>query len=88
MDEIKERQPPVGYGTPQSPVYATKHGGKCMYHLLYNIKKLCIWHSRFGTVAGHGLEGRGLILGTGKIFSSFPRRPDWLWGPHSLLSNG
>jgi hypothetical protein len=36
---------------------------------------------------GNGLDGRGSIPGMGKIFSS-PQRPDRVWGPPSLLSNG
>jgi hypothetical protein len=33
------------------------------------------------------LEGQGSIPGRGKIFSS-PQRPDRLWSPPSLLSDG
>jgi hypothetical protein len=35
-----------------------------------------------------GLDGRGLIPGKGKIFSPFAHRPDRLWVPTVLLSNG
>jgi hypothetical protein len=30
----------------------------------------------------------GSSSGGGWEFSSSPQHPDWLWGPHSLLSNG
>jgi hypothetical protein len=45
--------------------------------------------SAVSIAAGYGLEGRGgrsSSSGGVKNFSS-PRRPDWLWGPPSLLSN-
>jgi hypothetical protein len=35
-----------------------------------------------------GLEGRGWTSSRDKRLFSCPRRPDRLWGPHSLLSNG
>jgi hypothetical protein len=35
----------------------------------------------------YGLEARESILNKGKVFSS-PQRPDRLWDPPSLLSNG
>jgi hypothetical protein len=35
---------------------------------------------------GYGQDGRGSILGKGKIFS--PQRPHRLWDPSSHLSNG
>jgi hypothetical protein len=44
--------------------------------------------SSFGTATGYGLDDRGSISGGScETFSSTPR-PDWLWGPPSLLSNG
>jgi hypothetical protein len=35
-----------------------------------------------------GLDGGSSIPGRGKVFFSSPKRPDRLWGPLSLLSNG
>jgi hypothetical protein len=38
---------------------------------------------------GYGLEERGSIPGRGRdIYFFSPPRPDWLWSPSSLLSNG
>jgi hypothetical protein len=46
--------------------------------------------SSVGIASGYRLDDRGvgvLVPVGSRIFSS-PRRPDRLWGPHSLLSNG
>jgi hypothetical protein len=46
--------------------------------------------SSVGKATGYGLDGRGVGVRDpvgSRIFSS-PRRPDRLWGPPSLLSNG
>jgi hypothetical protein len=45
------------------------------------------WDSSVGIATGYGPDGRGSISGRGKKFSSTPHRPDWLWGPPSLLPN-
>jgi hypothetical protein len=37
---------------------------------------------------GYGLDGRGSIPDRGKEFFSAAQRPDRLWCPPSLLSNG
>jgi hypothetical protein len=37
---------------------------------------------------GYGLDDRGSIPGGCWEFFSSPPRPEWLWGPPSLLSNG
>jgi hypothetical protein len=44
-------------------------------------------HSSVGTVTGYGSDSRGSIPGRVKRFSPAPQRPDWPWGPPSLLSN-
>jgi hypothetical protein len=46
--------------------------------------------SVFGIATGYGLDDRGVgvrVPGGANIFS-FPSRPDRLWGPPNLLSNG
>jgi hypothetical protein len=46
--------------------------------------------SSVGIATGYGLDGQGVgvrVKVGPRIFSS-PRRPNWLWGPPSLLSNG
>jgi hypothetical protein len=48
------------------------------------------WDSAVGIATGYGLDDRGVgvrVPVESRIFSS-PRRPDLLWGPSSLLSNG
>jgi hypothetical protein len=45
-------------------------------------------NSSVGIATGYVLDGRDSISGKGKRFFSTPQRPDWLWGPLSLLSNG
>jgi hypothetical protein len=43
-----------------------------------------------GTPTGYGLndQGVGVRVTVGSRILSFPRRPDRLWGPPNLLSNG
>jgi hypothetical protein len=41
-----------------------------------------------GIALGYGLDDRGSIPGRGWEFFSKPPRPERLWGPSSLLSNG
>jgi hypothetical protein len=43
-----------------------------------------------GITAGYGLAGRGVgvRVQVGARFFTFPRRPDRMWGPPDLLSNG
>jgi hypothetical protein len=54
---------------------------------------LCSFRSRdraVGIATGYGLDDQGVgvqVTVGSRIFSS-PRRPDRLWGPSSLLSNG
>jgi hypothetical protein len=37
---------------------------------------------------GYRLDGRGSILGRGKVFISTSQNPDRLWDPFSFLSDG
>jgi hypothetical protein len=37
---------------------------------------------------GYGMDGKGSIPGRGRRFLCSQQRPDRLWGPPSLLSNG
>jgi hypothetical protein len=61
--------------------------------LLNKQRHLTEWGSRDSAVsiaAVYGLDDCGVgvrVPVRSRIFSS-PHRPDWLWGPHSLLSNG
>jgi hypothetical protein len=41
-----------------------------------------------GVAMSYGAGRADSIPGSGKIFFSTPQRPDPLWGPPSLLSNG
>jgi hypothetical protein len=65
----------------------------CYIHLqshtswLAHAKNTQWWRSRNSSV-GIATAGEELGRGRGKIFFSSPQRPDRLWGPHSLLSNG
>jgi hypothetical protein len=46
--------------------------------------------STVGIASGYGLDGRGVgvrVLVVARFFSS-SRRPNWFWGPPSLLYNG
>jgi hypothetical protein len=40
------------------------------------------------SATGYWLDNQGSIPGKGKIFVSVSERPDRVWGPPSLLSNG
>jgi hypothetical protein len=50
--------------------------------------KLISWDSSVSIVMGYRLDGWGSIPSRSKRFLSSPPRPDRLWGPPSLLSNG
>jgi hypothetical protein len=56
---------------------------------VYNMKKLSE-DSSVGIETGYGPDGPGSIPDNARFFSSpqCPDRPDCLWGPPSLLSNG
>jgi hypothetical protein len=47
-------------------------------------------HQLFGIATGYGLDDRwiGIQAPVGSRIFSSPLRPDWLWGPLNLLSNG
>jgi hypothetical protein len=56
---------------------------------LTSVMKICR-DSSVGKSTGYGLDDLGVgdrVPVGSRIFSS-PRRPDWLWGPLSLLYNG
>jgi hypothetical protein len=56
--------------------------------IMYKVKRSR--DSSVGIATGHGLDGRGVWVRVpvgSRIFSS-PRRPDRLWGPPNILSNG
>jgi hypothetical protein len=48
------------------------------------------WERAVGTATGYGLDEQGVRVRVrvGARFFFSPRRPDRLWGPPSLLSNG
>jgi hypothetical protein len=46
------------------------------------------WGSLVSTVSDYGLDDQGLIPSKGKGFCFQPLRPDQLWGPPNLPSNG
>jgi hypothetical protein len=47
-----------------------------------------IWGSSVSIVSDYRLDDQGSIPGRGREFFLLPLRPDQLWGPSSLLSNG
>jgi hypothetical protein len=60
-------------------------------HIFKNVVNSTQYRSRETSVCigtGYGLLGRGLIPGKENRLFSTPQRPDWLWGPPTLLFNG
>jgi hypothetical protein len=58
----------------------------CCFSTVLNLSR----DSVVGIATGYGLDDRGVGVRVpvgARIFSS-PRRPDGLWGPSNLLSNG
>jgi hypothetical protein len=53
-----------------------------------NINENFYYRTRAVIALGYGLDDRGSIPGGGWEFFSSPPRPERLWGPPSLLSNG
>jgi hypothetical protein len=58
----------------------------CLYAPCY-LKSVKPCEAGVGIATGCELEGPGLIFGSARFFSS-SQRPDRLWGPPSLLTNG
>jgi hypothetical protein len=62
----------------------------CHYFCFFTDCELGSWDSAVGIATGYGLDDREVKVGVpveSRIFSS-PHRPDQLWGPPNLLSNG
>jgi hypothetical protein len=55
------------------------------YHKLH--LRLISWDSSVCIVKGYGPHGPCSISGGGNEVFSSPQRPDWFWGPPSLLYN-
>jgi hypothetical protein len=60
-----------------------------------NVCHICLWEYRsrdgaVGILTGYGLDAReiGVKVPVGSRIFSSPRRPDRIWGPPNLLSNG
>jgi hypothetical protein len=83
IQENAKISPPLGNDRfPPGPSQFFIHLSLC------TVLKYRIQDSSVGIEAGYGLDGRGSIPGRDKRPSSTPQRPDRLWGPPSLLSNG
>jgi len=65
----------LNYGNPKFIISVGLH--RCTFTLFH-----------VGIPTGYGLDDRGSIPGGGWEVFSTPPRPDWFWGPPSLLSNG
>jgi hypothetical protein len=62
----------------------------CLSHLLTCVMLTGELYSAVGITTGYWLDGRGVGVGVSveaRIFST-PRRPDRIWNPPSLVSNG
>jgi hypothetical protein len=70
---------------------------KCFMHTAVSGEQFRIYFlgneirdSVVGIATGYGLDDRGVGVRApieSRIFS-YPRRPDWVWGPPNFLSNG
>jgi hypothetical protein len=68
----------------------TQHYTSICLGFLVNLSSLRCRDSVIGIATSYGLDDRGVgvrVPVVSRIFSS-PNRPDWLWGPPNLLSNG
>jgi hypothetical protein len=80
------RRTPKDYGFLKYFMYTALSGERFRIYSLGNGSR----DSVVGIAIGYGLDDRGVGVQApvgSRIFSS-PRRPEWVWGPPNLLSNG
>jgi hypothetical protein len=81
---------PEDGGRIQSPKLCVLNNRTYFYESIYIKVNLCSMYTSVGIATSYGLDDRGVgvrVPVRSRIFSS-PNRPDQLWGPPNLLSNG